>query len=52
MFFVIQRFDFTGSLLILIALLFLAITTLFLMNTNRAALRIKVKMKQALLRLF
>lgn len=52
MFFVIQRFDFIGSLLILIALLFLAITTLFLMNTNRAALRIKVKMKQALLRLF
>lgn len=52
MFFVIQQFDFTGSFLVLIALLFLAIITLFLMNTHTAAIRVKVKMKQVLLRLF
>jgi UDP-N-acetylmuramyl pentapeptide phosphotransferase/UDP-N-acetylglucosamine-1-phosphate transferase len=52
MFFVIQLFDFTGSLLVLGLMLFLAIFILFLMNKNKTAIRIKVKIRQSLLRLF
>ena len=52
MFFVIQLFDFTGSLLVLLLMLFLAIFILFLMNKNKAAIRMKVKIRQSLLRLF
>ena len=52
MFFIIQLFDFTGSLLVLLLMLFLAIFILFLMNKNKAAIRMKVKIRQSLLRLF
>jgi UDP-GlcNAc:undecaprenyl-phosphate GlcNAc-1-phosphate transferase len=52
MFFVIQLFDFLGSFLVLISLLFIAVFILFLMNKNTTAIRLKVKIKQSLLRMF
>jgi UDP-N-acetylmuramyl pentapeptide phosphotransferase/UDP-N-acetylglucosamine-1-phosphate transferase len=51
MFFVIQLFDFMGSFIVLIAMFLLAILVLFLMNKNKAAIRLKVKIRQSLLRL-
>ena len=52
MFFVIQLFNFLGSFLVLISLLFIAVLILFLMNKNTTAIRLKVKIKQSLLRMF
>ena len=51
MFFIIQILNFTGSLIVLLCLFFSAILILFLMNKNTAAIRLKVKIKQSLLRL-
>ena len=51
MFFVIQLFDFVGSFIVLIVMFLLAILVLFLMNKNKAAIRLKVKIRQSLLRL-
>lgn len=52
MFFVIQKFNTFQSLLMLGLLFFIAIVILFLMNKNKTALRLKIKMKNSMLKMF
>lgn len=50
MFFVIQKFNSFQSLFILGLLFFIAIMVLFLMNKNKTALRLKIKIKKSMLK--
>ncbi len=52
MFFVIQKFNTVQSLFILGLFFFIAIMVLFLMNKNKTALRLKIKMKNSMLKMF
>ena len=52
MFFVIQKFNSFQSLLILGLLFFIAIIVLFLMNKNKTALRLKIKIKKSMLKVW
>ena len=52
MFFVIQKFNSFQSLCVLGLLFFIAIIVLFLMNKNKTALRLKIKMKNSMLKMF
>ena len=49
MFFVIQVFNDLESLLVLVSIFFSAILLLFLMNKNKSAIRMKLKMKKLFL---
>jgi hypothetical protein len=49
MFFVIQVFNDLESLLVLMSIFFIAILLLFLMNKNKSAIRMKLKMKKLFL---
>jgi uncharacterized membrane protein len=50
MFYVIQLFNNIQSLLILVLLFFIAIIVLFLMNKNLTAVRLKIKIKNSMLK--
>jgi len=50
MFFVIQKFNSFQSLCVLGLLFFIAIIVLFLMNKNKTALRLKIKIKKSMLK--
>jgi UDP-GlcNAc:undecaprenyl-phosphate GlcNAc-1-phosphate transferase len=50
MFFVIQKFNSFQSLFILGLMFFIAIVVLFLMNKNKTALRLKIKIKKSMLK--
>ena len=52
MFFVIQKFNTFQSLCLLGLMFFIAIMVLFLMNKNKTALRLKIKMKNSMLKMF
>ena len=52
MFFVIQKFNTFQSLCVLGLMFFIAIMVLFLMNKNKTALRLKIKMKNSMLKMF
>ena len=52
MFFVIQKFNTFQSLFVLILMFFIAIVILFLMNKNKTALRLKIKMKNSMIKMF
>ena len=52
MFFVIQKFNTFQSLFVLVLMFFIAIMALFLMNKNKTALRLKIKMKNSMLKMF
>ena len=52
MFFVIQKFNTFQSLCVLLLMFFIAIIVLFLMNKNKTALRLKIKMKNSMLKMF
>ena len=52
MFFVIQKFNTFQSLCIIGLMFFIAIMVLFLMNKNKTALRLKIKMKNSMLKMF
>jgi UDP-GlcNAc:undecaprenyl-phosphate GlcNAc-1-phosphate transferase len=52
MFFVITSFNILQSTLMLISIFIAGILLLFLMNKNKAALRLKVKLKASMLRMF
>ena len=52
MFFVITNFNTLQSTLLLICIFVAGITVLFLMNKNKTALRLKVKLKASMLRMF
>ena len=52
MFFVIQKFNTFQSLFVLVLMFFIAIMVLFLMNKNKTALRLKIKMKNSMLKMF
>ena len=52
MFFVIQKFNTFQSLFVLVVMFFIAIMVLFLMNKNKTALRLKIKMKNSMLKMF
>ena len=52
MFFVIQKFNTFQSLCVIGLMFFIAIMVLFLMNKNKTALRLKIKMKNSMLKMF
>ena len=52
MFFVIQKFNTFQSLFVLILMFFIATVILFLMNKNKTALRLKIKMKNSMIKMF
>ena len=52
MFFVIQKFNSFQSLCVLGLLFFIAIIVLFLMNKNKTALRLKIKIKKSMLKVW
>jgi UDP-N-acetylmuramyl pentapeptide phosphotransferase/UDP-N-acetylglucosamine-1-phosphate transferase len=52
MFFVIQTYNTFQSLFVLVLMFFIAIMVLFLMNKNKTALRLKIKMKNSMLKMF
>ena len=52
MFFVIPKFNTFQSLCLLGLMFFIAIMVLFLMNKNKTALRLKIKMKNSMLKMF
>ena len=52
MFFVIQKFNSFQSLCVLGLLFFIAIIALFLMNKNKTALRLKIKIKKSMLKVW
>ena len=52
MFFVIQTYNTFQSLFVLILMFFIAIVILFLMNKNKTALRLKIKMKNSMIKMF
>ena len=52
MFFVIQKFNTFQSLFVLVVMFFIAIMVLFLMNKNKTALRLKIKLKNSMLKMF
>ncbi|MDB9928220.1 undecaprenyl/decaprenyl-phosphate alpha-N-acetylglucosaminyl 1-phosphate transferase [Flavobacteriaceae bacterium] len=52
MFFVIQKFNTFQSLCVIGLMFFIAIIVLFLMNKNKTALRLKIKMKNSMLKMF
>ena len=52
MFFVIQKFNTFQSLCVIGLMFFIAIIVLFLMNKNKTALRLKIKMQNSMLKMF
>ena len=51
MFYVTQKLTIIQSLMILISMFFIAFTVLFLMNKNKTAIRLKVKIKKSMVKL-